>query len=73
LEYAADVLKIRDVSDLGSACNLVEPAHCDWFQAGIIRLFVRIDDIDFDLDGKLPTLHPAFSLFTSFRHINLEN
>jgi len=54
-------------------CDFVEPAHGDRLQAWIIQIFVRKDDVHFDLYGKLTPLHPALSLFTSFGHINLEN
>ena len=73
LKHAADVVEKGHISYFGALRHFIQPTNCGRLKARLVRVFVRENDLDLDLYGKLPALHPALPLFTSISHINLEN
>ena len=65
LEYAAGAAEKLDISGLGAASYLVQPAHRCGFETRLGRAVGWVDHLDFHLHRVLTPLDPAFTLLVS--------
>jgi hypothetical protein len=68
LEYAAGAAEKLDISGLGTAGYLIQPAHRRGFETRLGGAVGRVDHLDFHLYGILTPLDPAFTFFASLVH-----
>src|SRR5262245_29807209 len=68
-KYLADGPQIGDIAFLGSACDLVEPAHRGRLETRFGWICGGIHHHDLYLDGVLTAMHPALMLFPPFLHV----
>ena len=68
LEHAAGSAEILQVTGFGTPGYLVQPADRSWFETGVRRAFLGVNNLDLHFHGILTALDPAFSSFTSLFH-----
>jgi hypothetical protein len=68
LEDSSNLAQVVNVALLGPACDFVQPAQGDRFEARFSRSFRRVHDFDFNLDRQVAALNLAFAFFALFSH-----
>jgi hypothetical protein len=68
-KYLADGPEISEISFLGTARDLVEPAHCVRIQARFGRISPGINHVNLNLNGISTATHPTLTLLSPFLHI----
>jgi hypothetical protein len=65
LENPPDTTKISQVPLFCPTSDFIQAAHRGWLQAWFRWIIAWINDLDFDFDGVLAALHPAFAYLAS--------